>query len=72
MTRPLHATPTRRTSCLGLRALTLITTAYLLMPAAKATGHLTQVQVLDRDSGEMLQVHTHRGEQWVASHPGAR
>ena len=39
---------------------------------AHAVGRLTDVQVIDRDSGETLQVHRHQGEYWVAGRPGAR
>lgn len=54
-------------------ALTGLATAALLgaLPA-HAVGRLTDVQVLDRDSGETLQVHRHQGEYWVAGRPGAR
>jgi len=40
-------------------------------PAPAATG-LVEVTVRDRDSGETLPVHTHRGRWFVAGRPGAR
>ena len=39
---------------------------------AHALGRLSDVQVIDRDSGETLPVYQHRGEHWVAGRPGAR
>lgn len=39
---------------------------------AHAVGRLTDLQVIDRDSGETLTVYHHRGEHWVAGRPGAR
>ncbi|MDB5967051.1 MAG: hypothetical protein JWQ72_3551 [Polaromonas sp.] len=39
---------------------------------AHAVGNLADVTVTDRDSGATLQVHSHRGEYWVAGKPGAR
>lgn len=50
----------------------LATTALLGALPAHAVGRLTDVQVIDRDSGETLQVHRHQGEYWVAGRPGAR
>lgn len=48
------------------------TTAALGALPALALGRLADVQVIDRDSGETLSVHRHRGEHWVAGRPGAR
>ena len=39
---------------------------------AQALGRLTDVQVIDRDSGEVLPVTRHRGDHWIAGRPGAR
>ncbi|MCV0437152.1 MAG: hypothetical protein K5880_00865 [Hydrogenophaga sp.] len=39
---------------------------------AHAVGRLADIQLIDRDSGETLTVHRHRGEHWVAGRPGAR
>jgi hypothetical protein len=39
---------------------------------AHAIGHLADVSIYDRDSGEILPIHFHRGEYWVAGTPGAR
>jgi hypothetical protein len=44
----------------------------LAAPQAHALGRLTDVQVVDRDSGETLPVYRHQGEHWVAGRPGAR
>lgn len=50
----------------------LASSALLAALPAHAVGRLTDVQVIDRDSGETLQVHRHQGEYWVAGRPGAR
>jgi hypothetical protein len=39
---------------------------------AQAIGRLSDVQLIDRDSGEVLPVYRHRGEHWVAGRTGAR
>jgi len=44
--------------------------AVLALPAA-AVGRLADVKVIDRDTGQTLPVHHHRGEYWVAGRPGA-
>lgn len=59
---PLHSL-----AIAALAAATLFTT----LPA-QAVGRLTDVQLIDRDSGETLTVYRHRGEHWVAGRPGAR
>jgi hypothetical protein len=41
-------------------------------PSSHAMGHLADVRIIDRDSGETLQVVSHQGEYWVAGRPGAR
>ena len=48
--------------------------AFALLGAlpAQALGRLADVQIIDRDSGEVLAVYRHRGEHWVAGRPGAR
>ncbi|MGE0097694.1 MAG: hypothetical protein AB7S86_05035 [Hydrogenophaga sp.] len=48
------------------------TLASLTSLPAQAVGGLTDVQVIDRDSGETLTVYRHQGEHWVAGRPGAR
>lgn len=50
----------------------LATTALLGALPAHAVGRVVDVQVIDRDSGETLQVHRHQGDYWVAGRPGAR
>lgn len=60
---------------LTLRSLALAALAATALSAtlpAQAVGRLTDVQVIDRDSGETLTVYRHRGEHWVAGRPGAR
>lgn len=60
---------------LTLRSLALAALAAAALSAtlpAQAVGRLTDVQVIDRDSGETLSIYRHRGEHWVAGRPGAR
>ena len=59
--------PTRRMALSALAALVLCSA----LPA-QAIGRLGDVQVIDRDSSEVLPVYRHRGEYWVAGRPGAR
>ena len=54
-------------------ALSLLASLAVLGPLpAQALGRLTDIQVIDRDSGEILPVTRHRGDHWVAGRPGAR
>lgn len=39
---------------------------------AQAVGHLAEVAIVDRDTGQRLEAWYHRGEYWVAGEPGAR
>ena len=39
---------------------------------AHAVGRLADVTVVDRDTGQTLQLYSRRGEYWVAGRPGAR
>lgn len=58
-----------------LRQSTLFAMAAMVLCAAlpaQAIGRLADVQVIDRDSGEILPVYRHRGEHWIAGRPGAR
>jgi hypothetical protein len=48
------------------------TLALLTALPAQALGRLAEVQLIDRDSGEVLPVYRHGGEHWVAGRPGAR
>jgi hypothetical protein len=52
----------------------LILSALLATAASPvlAVGQLADVNIVDRDTGEALRVHYHRGEHWVAGRPGAR
>jgi hypothetical protein len=40
--------------------------------AASAIGRVADVNVIDRNTGQTLPVHFHRGEYWVAGQPGAK
>lgn len=55
-----------------LLTLALASAAALSALPAHALGRLADVQVIDRDSGEILKVYAHKGEHWVAGRPGAR
>jgi hypothetical protein len=39
---------------------------------ASAIGRVADVNVIDRNTGQILPVHFHRGEYWVAGQPGAK
>ncbi len=39
---------------------------------AHAAGRLSEVQIIDRDTGSVLPMYRSRGEYWVAGRPGAR
>ena len=62
-----HRPALRRLALPAFAALTL----FSALPA-HALGRLSDIQVIDRDSGETLPVYQHRGEHWVAGRPGAR
>jgi hypothetical protein len=64
---PPHRPTLRRLALPAFAALALFST----LPA-QALGRLSDIQVIDRDSGETLPVYHHRGEHWVAGRPGAR
>ena len=55
---------------LALSALACL--ALLSALPAQAIGRLGDVQVIDRDSSEILPVYRHQGEYWIAGRPGAR
>jgi hypothetical protein len=40
--------------------------------SASAVGRVADVNVIDRNSGQILPMHVHRGEYWVAGQPGAK
>lgn len=72
---PSHQRPTRpRSPSRLLRLLLGAGCAITLLTSlpAHALGRLAEVQVIDRDSGEVLPVYRHRGDHWVAGRPGAR
>ena len=54
----------------ALGALTCLTLTCAL--PAHALGRIGDVQVIDRDTSEILPIYRHRGEYWVAGRPGAR
>ncbi|HTT06695.1 MAG TPA: hypothetical protein VMF64_15555 [Steroidobacteraceae bacterium] len=49
----------------------LISIAVVASPA-QAAGHLADVAVIDRDTGQRLETYYRDGEYWVAGEPGAR
>lgn len=53
---------------------TVLATAVLAAaaPAAHAVGGLTDVTIIDRDTGQRLPVYRHAGRSYVAGRPGAR
>ncbi|MGS5086389.1 hypothetical protein ACVC7V_07745 [Hydrogenophaga sp. A37] len=61
------ATLSRRMALSALVGASLLTA----LPAM-AIGRLTDVRIVNRDSGEVLQMYRHRGDVWVAGEPGAR
>jgi hypothetical protein len=54
-----------------MRHLALLALAGVMSTPALAVGRLAEVTVVDRDTGQTLQTHWHRGEYWVAGRPGA-
>jgi len=72
MNRLPRTTPARLLRVHTFLAGALATLSLLSVPPAHALGRLADVQVIDRDSGEVLQIHPHRGDHWVAGRPGAR
>ncbi|MCM5680206.1 hypothetical protein M8A51_11755 [Schlegelella sp. S2-27] len=60
----------RLSSAARLAAALLLTV--LLAPAAFAVGHLVELDIVDRDSGEVLPVYRHEGRHYVAGRPGTR
>ena len=40
--------------------------------SAHALGGVADVEIINRDTGEVLKVYRHQGEYWVAGQPGAR
>ena len=64
---PKTASLTRRMALGALVGATMLTA----LPAM-AIGRLADVQIVNRDSGELLRLYQHRGEYWVVGEPGAR
>ncbi len=49
----------------------LLALASFISAPAFAIGSLADVNIIDRDTGQRLQAHYHKGEYWVAGRPGA-
>lgn len=64
---PKTASLTRRMALGALVGATMLTA----LPAM-AIGRLADVQIVNRDSGEVLRMYQHKGEYWVVGEPGAR
>lgn len=54
-----------------MRKVLLAALAGLVSIPAMATGRLADVSIIDRDTGQTLPAHFHKGEYWVAGRPGA-
>lgn len=63
----ITATFTRRMALGALAGAALLSA----LPAL-AVGRLADVRIINRDSGEILPMYSHKGELWVAGEPGAR
>lgn len=50
----------------------LVSSSLLTSLPALALGNLADVNVINRDTGEVLRLYKHRGDVWVAGEPGAR
>ena len=72
----MHPNPTSRLQPTSRRTLLLaglVTTALAACSSPSlATGNSVGVDVIDRDSGQVLEVYHHRGRRYVAGRPGAR
>ena len=63
----------QHTSRRALLLMSLVSTALAACSSPSlAIGNSVSVDVIDRDSGQMLEVYHHRGRQYVAGRPGAR
>ena len=62
---------TRRIASLSLAGMALAASLCTALPAM-AIGRLADVQIVNRDSGEVLRMYQHKGEYWVVGEPGAR
>lgn len=68
----MNATKPGRRPFLIATAAALGALAWGASTAAHALGHRLGVTVIDRDTGQSLTVHTHRGHHYIAGRPGAR
>jgi hypothetical protein len=55
-----------------VKRLLLVTLLTLASLQAHAIGRIADVSIVNRDTGEVLPIHSHKGEYWVAGAPGAR
>jgi hypothetical protein len=62
----------RRALRISQRLLIAAAGALLLSAPAHAVGRLTDIQVVDRETGQRLPVYKHQGDYWVPGRPGAR
>jgi hypothetical protein len=53
-------------------AATLIATAAFQALATQSVGHVADVSIIDRHTGQALPMYHHGGEYWVAGQPGAK
>lgn len=70
-TCPARSTTARRTF-LSAAAMAAALLGAGCAPAALAVGHKVDVTVIDRESGDTLQVYPHRGQRYIAGRPGSR
>jgi hypothetical protein len=54
-----------------VKCVLLATLLVVISLRAQAIGRIADVSIYDRDSGEVLPIHCHKGEYWVAGAPGA-
>jgi hypothetical protein len=69
--QPSNSSPLRRRSLL-LAGLVLGLAGCSLPPDAAAVGRAVSVEIVDRDTGQVLEVYQHAGRSYVAGRPGAR
>ena len=73
MQAPLSGKPTCRPSRRALLFMGLMSAALAACSGPSlAVGRSVGVDVIDRDTGQVLEVYTHRGRQYIAGRPGAR
>jgi hypothetical protein len=70
--RPTNAAAARRTFLSTAAMATVALLGAGCAPAVLAVGHKVDVTVIDRESGDALQVYPHRGQRYIAGRPGSR